>query len=161
MPSVSQATESYIQRSLPSLLVITALISVMPLSESYWLGNSGKLIMTHIEPILLALSSGLVCVSLAFLSILMYPFQWLSSYTHSQKRYVVSTLWWTKPSNNLNGVLLFIFIRQVYGGSRLAEARLVLHITYFGISIPLYSMASSLYGDLPYPFLQLCNGRSS
>lgn len=63
MPTVEESLSNYIRRDLPILLACTVGMSVLPLPARYYLGNSGKTLFWMIGPLLLMVSSGLVCIS--------------------------------------------------------------------------------------------------
>jgi glycosylphosphatidylinositol deacylase len=58
---------------LPKLLLASFVISFVPFPDDYYLGNTGEPLFAPLAPILLLLSTGLVCTSWWVLCVLMWP----------------------------------------------------------------------------------------
>ena len=63
MPSVQESLASYSGFLLRYFLPASLLFSVIPFSESLYLGNNGNFLFAPIAPLILLIASGLVCVS--------------------------------------------------------------------------------------------------
>jgi glycosylphosphatidylinositol deacylase len=73
IPTVQEALSFYGRKTLRKLLLISIILSVIPLPAEYYLGNGGDMIFIPIAPLLLLVASGLVCISWWILVILMWP----------------------------------------------------------------------------------------
>jgi hypothetical protein len=73
MPAVHQSLSTYSRKPLKKLVLVSFLISFLPLPVDYYLGNEGEMTFAPIAPLLLLIASGLVVVSWWVLAILMWP----------------------------------------------------------------------------------------
>ncbi|KAK2465990.1 hypothetical protein APHAL10511_001631 [Amanita phalloides] len=63
VPTVQKSLTNYIRRDLPGLMLCSVAVSILPLPSRYFLGNAGDPSFFMIAPLLLVVSSGLVCIS--------------------------------------------------------------------------------------------------
>ncbi|KAF7336221.1 GPI inositol-deacylase [Mycena venus] len=63
VPTLEQSLVIFMGRPLRRLLLCSVLLSVVPLPEMFYLGNRGEPLFFAIAPLLLLISTGLVCVS--------------------------------------------------------------------------------------------------
>ena len=73
MPSVSESLSRFTRGTLPRLLVATFILSLLPLSKDYVLGNGGEVFFAPHAPFVLLIATGLVVVSWWLLGVLMWP----------------------------------------------------------------------------------------
>jgi pimeloyl-ACP methyl ester carboxylesterase len=78
MPSVSQSLVAFTYRLLPKLLVASFVVALLPLSPDYYLGTRGELFLGFLAPVLLVVTTGLVCVSWWLILLLMWPLRFLA-----------------------------------------------------------------------------------
>ncbi|KDQ64460.1 hypothetical protein JAAARDRAFT_116582 [Jaapia argillacea MUCL 33604] len=62
-PDIRTALRGFIIHTLPSLLLLSFTISFIPLPTRYYLGNKGEPLFAPIAPLVLLISSGLVCTT--------------------------------------------------------------------------------------------------
>jgi GPI inositol-deacylase len=75
MPSVSETLSLFIRGTLPRLLGVSFILSLLPLPHDYVLGNGGEVVFALLTPLILLLTTGLVVVSWWAISIIMIPIQ--------------------------------------------------------------------------------------
>jgi GPI inositol-deacylase len=63
MPSMQESLACYGRFLLPYFLPASLVFSVIPFSETLYLGNNGNFLLAPIAPLILLIASGLVCVS--------------------------------------------------------------------------------------------------
>ena len=73
MPATYQSLSTYSCKTLKKLMLVSFLVSFLPLPAGYYLGNEGEMMFAPIAPLLLLIASGLVFVSWWVLVILMWP----------------------------------------------------------------------------------------
>jgi hypothetical protein len=73
MPSVSETLSLFTWEILPSLMGATFIVSLLPLSKDYVLGNGGEVAFALLTPLTLLLVTGLVTISWWVICILMWP----------------------------------------------------------------------------------------
>lgn len=73
MPSVSDSISSFTWETLPWLLGVAFVISLLPLPQDYVLGNEGEIVFALLTPLTLLLSTGLVIISWWTIRIIMLP----------------------------------------------------------------------------------------
>ncbi len=73
MPSVSESLSIFTRETLPRLLGATLVISLLPLSKDYVLGNGGEVVFAPLTPLVLLIATGLVTVSWWVLCAVMWP----------------------------------------------------------------------------------------
>jgi len=73
MPSVSETISLFTRETLPRLLGVAFVISLLPLPQDYVLGNEGEVVFALLTPLILLLSTGLVIVSWWTIRIIMLP----------------------------------------------------------------------------------------
>jgi GPI inositol-deacylase len=78
VPPVVDELAEFCRRPLPRLLVLSFLIALIPLPRIFYTGNAGEPALAIIAPILLLLSSSLVCVSYFLLRGIIWPLQKMS-----------------------------------------------------------------------------------
>ncbi|KAJ7228247.1 PGAP1-like protein-domain-containing protein [Mycena pura] len=78
MPTVEQSIATFTGKPLRRLLLFSIFLSVIPLGEKYYLGNRGEPLLCAIAPLLLLVSSGVVCLSWWLLQALLWPLEKLS-----------------------------------------------------------------------------------
>lgn len=78
MPSVGTSLAKLTCAQLPTLLLLSLLMSLVPLPVDMWLGNRGEWLLAPIAPLLLFTVSGLVALSWAVVRVLMWPLRLIS-----------------------------------------------------------------------------------
>ncbi|KAJ3895608.1 PGAP1-like protein-domain-containing protein [Lentinula edodes] len=73
VPPVSHSLRDFGQRQLPKLMLVSYLLSLLPLPDYLFIGMEGEWLYAPIAPLLLVVASGLVCVSWMLLVVLMWP----------------------------------------------------------------------------------------
>lgn len=73
MPSVSETISLFTRETLPRLLGVAFVISLLPLPQDYVLGNEGEIVFALLTPLILLLSTGLVIISWWIIRIIMLP----------------------------------------------------------------------------------------
>lgn len=73
VPPVSHSLRDFGQRQLPKLMLVSYLLSLLPLPDYLFIGMEGEWLYAPIAPLLLMVASGLVCVSWMLLVVLMWP----------------------------------------------------------------------------------------
>lgn len=73
MPSVFETLSLFIRETLPRLLGVSVVLSLLPLPHDYLLGNRGEVVFALLTPLILLLTTGLVVVSWLAISIIMFP----------------------------------------------------------------------------------------
>ncbi|KAF9268404.1 PGAP1-domain-containing protein [Marasmius fiardii PR-910] len=111
IPTVYQSLRWFGRRTYPKLMVASFLVSVLPVSVEYYLGNSGTLVFAPIAPLLLTVATGLVYVSWALLNVIMWPVEKVGRlFFRGQRQEVTSVRRSTILSTCLLFVLIFFFI---------------------------------------------------
>lgn len=78
VPSVGASLATFVRRRLPILLVLSTIMSLLPLPTDMWLGNNGEWTLAAIAPTLLFAITGLVAVSWLVILVMMWPLRILS-----------------------------------------------------------------------------------
>ncbi|KAI0296337.1 PGAP1-like protein-domain-containing protein [Multifurca ochricompacta] len=74
MPSVAESLSIFTRETLPSLLGVFFVLSLLPLPNDYLLGNQGEFIFASLTPLILLLVTGLVTVSWWLVCVFMWSF---------------------------------------------------------------------------------------
>jgi len=78
VPSVSETLSLFVRKTLSRLLGVSFVVSLLPLSQDYVLGNSGEVFFALLTPLILLLVTGLVIVSWWAICIIMFPIRVLA-----------------------------------------------------------------------------------
>ncbi|KAI9510783.1 PGAP1-like protein-domain-containing protein [Russula earlei] len=73
MPSVSETLSLFTRKTLPRFLVLSFVVSLLPLPQDYVLGNGGEVALAFLTPLILLLATGWVIVSWWVICIIMLP----------------------------------------------------------------------------------------
>jgi glycosylphosphatidylinositol deacylase len=73
MPSVSETLSLFIRETLPRLLGVACVVSLLPLPQDYVLGNGGEVVFALLAPVIILLTTGLITVSWWVICIIMLP----------------------------------------------------------------------------------------
>ncbi|KAF8806287.1 PGAP1-domain-containing protein [Phlegmacium glaucopus] len=110
MPSVQASLACYGRFLFRYILPGSLVFSVIPLSETLYLGNNGNLLLAPIAPLVLLIASGLVCVSWWILAGLLSMIGRTSSFLFGSRRENVSVPRSTVISLMTICILIFIFV---------------------------------------------------
>jgi hypothetical protein len=77
-PSVSETLSLFVRGTLPRLLGVSFVVSLLPLPRDYVLGNSGEVFFALLTPLILLLVTGLVIVSWWAICIVIFPIRILA-----------------------------------------------------------------------------------
>ncbi|GJE84539.1 GPI inositol-deacylase [Phanerochaete sordida] len=110
MPSVGSSLATFASARLPILLILSFLTSFIPLLVDMWLGNRGEWQLSPIAPLLLLTVTGLVSVSWAVISILMWPLRKLARRFFSRSSPVISRRTSSLVSLGLICLLIFLLV---------------------------------------------------
>jgi hypothetical protein len=77
VPRVSETLSLFIQGTLPRLLGVSFVVSLLPLPQDYVLGNRGEVFFVFLAPLILLLATGLVIVSWWAICIIKFPIRTL------------------------------------------------------------------------------------
>ncbi|KAF7294377.1 GPI inositol-deacylase [Mycena chlorophos] len=108
-PTVDESISSFLGRPLRWLLLLSVVISLVPLPESYYLGDRGEPYFALIAPLLLLISMGFVCGTQYLLCALMWPLSKLSR-AGRRRREDVSVHRSTVISMALILLIIFLFV---------------------------------------------------
>ena len=92
MPSVRESLACYSRFLFRYFLPASLLFSVIPLSETLYLGNNGNVLFSPIAPLILLIASGLVCVSWWILDVLLLMIGRASSFLFGRLVFVGLTI---------------------------------------------------------------------
>ncbi|KAJ7068697.1 PGAP1-like protein-domain-containing protein [Mycena amicta] len=109
VPTVEESISAFLGKPLRSLLLFSVLLSVVPLPESYYLGNRGEPHFALIAPLLLLISTGLVCSMWYLLRALLWPLSKLGR-AGRRRREDISVHRSTVISMLLILLLIFLFV---------------------------------------------------
>ncbi|KAJ7129279.1 PGAP1-like protein-domain-containing protein [Mycena epipterygia] len=110
VPTVQQSLAMFTGKPLRRLLLCSAVLSVVPLPEKFYLGNRGEPLFSAIAPLLLLISSGFVCVSWWVLQSLIWPLGKLGRGGFRRRREDTSVHRSTVISMCLIFLLIFLFV---------------------------------------------------
>lgn len=88
MPSVQESLTLYCRFLFSYFVPASLLFSVIPLSETLYLGNNGNVLFAPIAPLILLIASGLVCVSWWILAGLLTIIERASSFLFKRSVFV-------------------------------------------------------------------------
>lgn len=77
MPDVMSSLSAFIRKRLSWLLLLSSLISFIPLPVQIWLGNGGEPMLVGLAPLLLLIATGLVSISWWMITLLKWSLAWL------------------------------------------------------------------------------------
>ncbi|KAF8213968.1 PGAP1-like protein-domain-containing protein [Mycena galopus ATCC 62051] len=110
VPSVEQSLVLFTRKPLRRLLLCSVVLSVVPLPETFYLGNRGEPLFSAIAPLLLLISTGFVCVSWWVLQVLIWPLGKLGRIGSRRRREETSVHRSTVISMCLIFLLIFLFV---------------------------------------------------
>ncbi|KAJ7213710.1 PGAP1-like protein-domain-containing protein [Mycena haematopus] len=110
VPTVEQSLASFTGKPLQRLLLCSVVLSVVPLPETFYLGNRGEPLFSAIAPLLLLISTGFVCVSWWVLQALIWPLGKLGRIGFRRRREETSVHRSTVISMGLIFLLIFLFV---------------------------------------------------
>ncbi|KAI9000694.1 GPI-inositol-deacylase [Trametes punicea] len=73
--SVWASLQFFVRRRMPWLILLSFLISLLPLRVGLWLGNGGDIVFAPLAVLLLPITFGIVCVTWLLLLTLLWPLQ--------------------------------------------------------------------------------------
>ena len=73
MPSVSETLSLFTRETLPRLMGVAFVVSLLPLPQDYVLGNGGEIVFALLAPLILFLVTGMVTVSWWAICIIVSP----------------------------------------------------------------------------------------
>lgn len=110
MPSIQESLARYSRFLFRYFLPGSLVFSVMPLSEMFYLGNNGNLLLAPIAPLILLIASGLVCVSWWILAGLLSVIGQASSFLIGSRKENVGVPRSTVVSLIVICILIFMFV---------------------------------------------------
>ncbi|KAF7302057.1 GPI inositol-deacylase [Mycena indigotica] len=73
VPTLEDSISIFLRKPLRRLLLLSALVSLCPLPEAFYLGNRGEPYFTAVAPLLVLISTGFVCTTWYLLRLLLWP----------------------------------------------------------------------------------------